>query len=221
MLSDILTGIVAVISGYLIGSISFSRLVTQVVSPETDLKETLVPVEGTEDEIPMNAVSATSVRFQLGPRYGCLASFLDMIKVALPVGAFKYLFPGSQVEYLVAIAGLIGHNWPIYYKFEGGYGHSAIYGALMVLDWTALPVTFLGTGLFYFILRQVHLAAAGGVLLLIPWFLYRGLGGYALLFAAVSSAAYIIKIIPDFRSVKEINQQKSGSGADPENSNQN
>ena len=216
MLNNVLVGIAAIIIGYLAGSVSFSRIVTSLVSPGLDLVDTLVPVEGTEEEIPMNAVSATSVRFKLGPRYGCLSSFLDMVKVAIPVAAFKYLFPGTQIEYLAATAGLIGHNWPIYYKFQGGYGHSAIYGALFVLDWTALPVTFLGTGLLYMLVKQVHFAAAGGVLLLIPWFYYRGLGGLALFFALVSSAAYIIKVLPDFRSVRELKNQKSAAGEDTE-----
>ena len=213
MPDNILVGLMVIVIGYLLGSISFSRLVTRLVSPETDLKETLVPVEGTDAEIHMSAVSATSVRFKLGPRYGLLASFLDMAKVALPVAVFKFLFPDSPAEFLAAIGGLLGHNWPLYYKFEGGYGQSAIYGALFVLEWTAVPVSFLGTGLLYLFLRKVHLASIGGVLILIPWFRFLGYGSAALLYAGIASAAYFIRILPDFHAIRKIELQKSKLGS--------
>ena len=203
-----MVGFVAIVVGYLAGSVSFSRVVTRLVSPETDLEETLVPVEGTDEKIHMSAVSATSVRFKLGARFGCLASILDMAKVALPVAAFKILFPDSPAEFLAAIGGLLGHNWPLYYKFDGGYGQSAIYGAILVIEWTALPVTFLGTALFYLFFRQVHLASIGGVLLLLPWFWYLDYDNYALLYASICSIAYFIRVLPDFSSVRKIERQK-------------
>jgi glycerol-3-phosphate acyltransferase PlsY len=204
---DILMGLGSILIGYLIGSVSFSRVVTRLVSPGVDLQETLVPVEGTEHNIHMNAVSATSVRFKLGPKYGLLASFLDMVKIAVPVGVIHYLYPDSPWDYLAAAGGLIGHNWPVYHKFKGGYGQSAIYGALLVLDWTALPVTFFGTALIYLIVKQVHIASFGGVLLLLPYFWYRGYDGYALLYAGICALAYLIQVYPDFRSVKQIERQ--------------
>ena len=208
MLDNLQVGFAAFVIGYLVGSISFSRVVTRLVSPETELEATLVPVEGTEEKIHMNAVSATSVRFKLGPRFGCLASILDMAKVAVPVAAIKILFPNSPAQFLAAIGGLIGHNWPLYYKFDGGYGQSAIYGALLVIEWTAVPVSLLGTALLYLFFRQVHLASIGGVLLLIPWFWYLGYDGYALLYAGICSVAYFIRVLPDFRAVREIERQK-------------
>ncbi len=202
MLEDILVGFAALALGYLAGSISFSRLVTRLVSPETELEATVVPVAGTEARIPMSRVSATSVRFQLGSRYGCLASLLDMAKVALPVAAFKFLFPDTPAPFLAALGGLLGHNWPVYYRFAGGYGHSAIYGALLVLEWTAVPVSFVGTALVYLVVRQVQLAALGGVLALIPWFWYLGYGGYGLLYAGVCGVAYASRILPDYRAAR-------------------
>jgi glycerol-3-phosphate acyltransferase PlsY len=207
--NDLLIGLAAIVIGYLAGSVSFSRVVTGLVSPAVDLEGTLVPVEGSDAEIHMNAISATSVRFKLGPRYGCLASFLDMVKVAVPVAGFHFFFPDSPADFLAATGGIIGHNWPIYYNFKGGYGHSAIYGALLVIEWTAVPVSFLGTAFLYFIFRQVHIASFGGVLLLIPWFWYLDYDAYALLYAGVCSAAYFIRVFPDFRAFRAVESRKS------------
>jgi glycerol-3-phosphate acyltransferase PlsY len=210
---DILIGLAALLIGYLVGSLSFPRIVTTIVSPGLDLENTVVPVEGSDDEIAMTSVSATSVRFQLGSKYGCLSSFLDMLKVAAPVFLFQYLFPETQANILAAMGGILGHNWPVYYKFRGGYGHSAIYGALFVIEWTAVPVSFLGTALFYLITRQVHIAAFGGILLLIPWFWFLDHDLLTLIYAGVCSGAYLIKVLPDFTAVREDDNQ----AADPEN----
>ena len=109
-MNDILIGITAIVIGYLFGSISFSRVVTRLVSPGTDLKRTLVPVLGSDEKIEMTAVSATSVRFSLGPKYGLLASFLDVVKVAVPVAIFHFLIPASPADFLAATGGIIGHN---------------------------------------------------------------------------------------------------------------
>ena len=104
--NEILLGIFAFVIGYFAGSISFSRLVTRLVSPDTDLEGTTVPVEGSDEEVGMNAISATSVRFQLGPRYGLLASFLDMVKVAVPVGLFIFSFLTRQLNFLRQLGAL-------------------------------------------------------------------------------------------------------------------
>lgn len=206
---DFLIDLASILIGYLVGSVSFSRIVTGLVSPEADLQGTPAPVEGTDEKLHMSGISATSVRLRLGPRYGLLVSFLDMVKVAVPVGAFRFFFPDLPAHIFAAAAGLIGHNWPLYYKFNGGYGHSAIYGALLVIEWTAIPINLLGTAVFYFIFRQVHYALLGGVLLLIPWLWYLGYDTYTLLYAGLCSAAYFKRILPDLRAYRQIVSRKS------------
>ena len=197
----------SIVVGYLLGSISFSRLITSLVSPGTDLKETLVPVEGSDHTLNMNAISATSVRFTLGPKYGILVTILDMVKVAVPVATFRYFFPDLPVSFFAAAGGIIGHNWPVYYKFNGGYGQSAIYGALLVIEWTAVPINILGTGILYLIFKQVHIASFGGVLLLIPWLWFRGFDVYGLMYAIICSIAYFIRTLPDYLEVRRIENQ--------------
>ncbi len=33
------------------------------------------------------------------------------------------------------MAGMIGHDWPVFNGFKGGRGVSSVYGALLVIDW--------------------------------------------------------------------------------------
>lgn len=203
-MNDILIFITSLLTGYLVGSVSFSRVVANLVSPGTDLKETLVPVEGTDSALNMNAVSATSVRFKLGPKYGILVTILDMVKVAVPVATFHFFFPDLPAYFFAATGGIIGHNWPVYHKFKGGYGQSAIYGALLVIEWTAVPINVLGTGILYLITKQVHIASIGGVLLIIPWLWYRGYGAYGLIYAIICSVSYFVRTFPDYLAVRHI-----------------
>jgi glycerol-3-phosphate acyltransferase PlsY len=210
-MNDILIGIASTIIGYLLGSISFSRVVVSFVSPGLDLEKIVVPVLGSEEKIQMAAVSPTSVRFSLGPKYGLLASFLDMVKVAVPVALFHFVFPTTPGDYLAATGGIIGHNWPLYYKFNGGYGQSAIYGALFVLDWRTLLVNVFGTGVLFFFFKQVHIASLGGVLLLIPWFYFFHHDPFALLYGVIGSAAYLIRILPDFKAMRSLQKNIPGT----------
>jgi glycerol-3-phosphate acyltransferase PlsY len=205
---DILIGLGAFVIGYLAGSVSFSRVVTRLVSPKTDLRQAGASIEGTAEKLHMRGVSATSVRIKLGPRYGCLASALDMLKVAIPVFLFRYFLPDAPALYFAAAGGVIGHNWPLYYGFHGGYGHSAIYGALFIIEWTAVPVSFLGTAVLYLIFRQVHYALFGGILLIVPWLWYRGHNTYALLYAGLCSVTYFVQILPDLQAYRRIESRK-------------
>lgn len=211
MLNIILLNGFALLVGYLIGSVSFARVITKIVSPETNLERTDAPLEGTDEKLEMSGISATSVRLKLGAKYGILVSLLDMLKMVVPVAALQYFFPDSPALYFTAAGGVVGHNWPIYYKFQGGYGHSPIYGALLVIDWIAIPISFVATGIFYFIIRQVQIASFLGVLLILPWLWYRGLGRFALLYAVIFSLSYLIRILPDFRATRQIEKRKTNT----------
>ena len=120
---DPLIALVAVVAGYLLGSISFARLVARRVDRTVDVTHIVTEV-GDGVTFTSDAVSATSVRMKLGKRYGLLVALLDMAKVAVPVLVLRLLYPGEPYLYLAAAAGVAGHNWPVYHRFQGGRGES-------------------------------------------------------------------------------------------------
>ncbi len=79
--------------GYLIGSISFARIVVRLFSSDRSIQKIQLNVPGTQTAYQSDAVSASAVNTQLGPRYGCLTSLLDMAKVGLPTLILKLYFP--------------------------------------------------------------------------------------------------------------------------------
>ena len=81
-----------------------------------------------------------------------------------------------------------------------------------MLDWTGVVVNFFGTSILFVIFKQVHIASFGGVLLLIPWFYYHlHHDPYALLYAGVCSVAYFIRILPDFKAMRQVLKRKSNT----------
>jgi glycerol-3-phosphate acyltransferase PlsY len=200
-----LVALYAAIAGYLFGSISFSRIVSRLAAPKADIAHTEVPVPGTDMTYKVTAFGATAVSMQLGPRVGCAIGFLDMLKVALPTLAFKLLYPAQPYELIVAVAGMAGHNWPIFYRFRGGRGISAYYGGLFVIDWLgALVTSTAGLLLGLLVIRDFIVAYIAGLWLLIPWIWFRTQRWEYVAYAVVVNVLYILAMIPDLKQYLRI-----------------
>ncbi len=198
--------LVAVVAGYLFGAVSFTRILGRWVLPGDDLSG--VEVQLGEGTLRFGRTSASLISLKRGPGYGCLTGLLDMAKAALPVLAFKLAFPDHDYEFLVAAAAVIGHNYPIFYRFRGGAGMSPFLGGLAVLDWLAVPVVTLLGSLSGLILRNVVIAYIFGIVWLFPWFWWRGSGWEAFAYAVVVNVAVWPTIWPVMRDLTRM--QKSG-----------
>ena len=164
---------IAAVVGYLMGSISFARIVAGRVMPEADITKYVEPIPDSDLVYEDDAVSATLVNLNLGWQYGCLTSILDMIKVIVPMVAFKLIFPVQPYFLIVSAAALVGHNWPLYYHFKGGRGESVVYGSMLIIDPLGAVVCNIAAVLLGLLVGQVHLVRWGGMALLIPWLWLR------------------------------------------------
>ncbi|MBE2221830.1 MAG: glycerol-3-phosphate acyltransferase [Anaerolineae bacterium] len=190
----------AALVGYLFGAISFARLVAGVVLPGEDISSTIMELPGKDIGLEMKSVSATSVMMHTGPKYGCLTSILDMAKVSIPTLVFMLMYPGEDYFLITAVAGVAGHNFPIYYKFKGGRGVSPIFGGLLIIDWLAIPVTvlisnILGLALF----RNVMIAYTGFTVLLIPWMWFRFHEWAYVAYAVAVTLLFYLAMIPELK----------------------
>lgn len=162
-------------AGYLLGSISSARLVARAVAPGVDLRDTRVAHDGAGDEpIPLAGVSATSVAAHLGGRWALVVALLDVAKVALPTLASALLAPGTDAPLVAAATAVVGHVWPVWHRFVGGFGVTTILGGLLVLDPLAIPVTIAVGGVLGLALADRLVGFDGWTLLLPGWFLLRG-----------------------------------------------
>jgi len=190
------------IISYLLGSISFARIVTRVWSGKnvTDFE---IPVEGSEDHYKVISIGANSVSSQLGAKAGMLVSVLDILKVFIAVFLAKFFIPyNSWAPIIAAIGGMSGHLWPIYYKFHGGSGYSAIIGGLLVFDPLAILLTPL-IGLFFgmIVFRNLIVATISWIWLLIPWLWLRKPENPELIVYAVAvNVLFILAMIPEIKT---------------------
>ena len=201
--------ILALVAGYIIGSVSFTRLVSKMVDPNAELETIELPVKGTDETFKITSMGAATASMKLGSKVGCAIGLLDILKVTIPTLVFRFLYPGEPYFLITAVGGMVGHNWPIFNRFKGGRGISAFYGGFVAIDWIGAilcAVTGLFAGLFVF--KDFVLAYMAGVVLAIPWFWFTTHDPAYLIYAVVSSLLFVLAMIPDLRQYLKL--RKSG-----------
>ena len=198
--------------GYLAGSVSFARLVAGRVRPGADITRIEVPLSGGEVFV-SDSISATAVRMTAGVRYGCLTSVLDMAKVAIPTLAFRLWKPDEPYFLIVAAAGLVGHDLPLYHRFRGGRGESPIYGGLLVIDPLAVVGTTLLGMLAGVVAGNILVLRWAGMVLLIPWLWLATGDPWFLAYIVFVDVVYLVAMRPE---LSQYGAMRSG-GTDPSN----
>lgn len=165
-----LTVAICAVLGYLIGSVSFARIIYFLVKRTTKIEPFAEPVPHSDETFESDLVSATLVSKKLGARYGCATSIADMIKVALPTLIIMLSIPEQPFHLVFAVFGVLGHNYPVFYNFIGGRGESPILGALFVINWFGVLMVNLAATVLGFITGSVMVLRFGGYILLVFWF---------------------------------------------------
>jgi len=134
IVNEIITGFIAIIIAYLIGSIPFAYIFTRLVSGK-DIRR-----------LGSGNAGGNNVFQEVGLRAAIPTAFFDVGKGALAVAIAHWLLDVPLYEpeifvLLAAIAAIAGHMWSVYLRFRGGNGLSATIGALAVLmPWELLIV---------------------------------------------------------------------------------
>ena len=114
--------VIAVIVCYLLGSISFSVLLAK------SLKGIDIRQHGSGN------AGATNTLRVLGKGPAILVLALDVLKGIAAVWIGRWLGGDSAwVASLCGIAAIIGHNWPVYFRFRGGKGIATTIGVMATL----------------------------------------------------------------------------------------
>lgn len=209
----VIEALLAMLIGYLCGAISFARLVARLFAPQRNITHTPLPIKGTTETFDMGTVSATTVSIHLGPRLGFLTAVLDMLKIAGPVLIAQALYPTPKYFLLVAVGGMLGHIWPVWYGFRGGRGLTAVYGALFAIDFIGAIATFFGGMILgLFVLRDMLVAYTAGLWLLFPWLWFRTQDADYLWYTLAVNVIYVASMVPEIR--KYLDLRRRGLSAD-------
>lgn len=200
--------LISSVLGYFIGSVSFARLINYMVKKTTKIDTFAEPVPHSDEIFESNLISATLVTKKLGMKYGCMTSVLDMIKVVLPALFIKTVFTAYPYFLLTALMGIVGHNYPVYYRFVGGRGESPILGALFVINWFGILLANIAAVVLGFLTGSVLVIRWGGYFLLIFWFWYYFNNIYYVVFMILSNFLFYFAMRKDLMRFYELKRRK-------------
>lgn len=149
--------------GYLLGSISISVLISTYVL-HNDVRE-----HGSGN------AGATNVARVFGMRAGVLTLLGDMLKT-VAAGLFGLLLAG-RMGLVIGCAGcVIGHSWPVFFKFRGGKGVAVSACIGLLLDWRFFVILFVVFFLVFFLTKRVSACSVVSALVypFAYWLLHPG-----------------------------------------------
>jgi glycerol-3-phosphate acyltransferase PlsY len=193
--------------GYLIGSVSFARIVTALVEPGRVVEKLRVSVPDANVSFESDVVSASTVRLQLGAKYGCLTSVLDMLKAAIPTLVIRQIYPDADYYLVVAAMVTVGHIWPLYYRFVGGRGMSPILGGMLVMSPLGVVVSHLAASLVGIPLKNTLISIGGGVALMIPWLGYQTREIGPVIYAVAMNVLFWYAMQPEVRTYTKLKKE--------------
>lgn len=126
-MSDTVLLTLSAIVGYLLGSVPFGLVLTRLAGL------------GDIRKIGSGNIGATNVLRTGRKDLALLTLLLDSGKAALAAGIAYYCVPEESVGDLAALiagtAGVVGHNFPVWLKFQGGKGVASTLGMMLATCW--------------------------------------------------------------------------------------
>jgi glycerol-3-phosphate acyltransferase PlsY len=183
-------GIIAVVLGYLLGSIPTAYIVTRLAKGE-DVRR-----------LGGGNVGGLNVYREVGRLPAAVVAIVDLGKGAAAV-AIAYWLLNLSLPFVLAsaLAAVVGHNWMLFLKFSGGKGMGPAIGGLFVL----LPLYGYSLGLAFFfavvlilfiITRNVALSMGAGLLSL-PFITWLGMKSAPfIIYSVVLGLIILAKFIP-------------------------
>ena len=187
-------GIIAVVLGYLLGSIPSAYIATRVATGK-DVRQ-----------LGGGNVGGLNVYREAGAMPAVAVGIVDLGKGAAAVAIAYWLLGVSQpFVLLTALAAVAGHNWMVFLKFSGGKGMGTTIGALSIL----LPIYGYPLGLAFFfgivlipvvITRNIALSMFIGLLSL-PFISWLGMKSTPfIIFSVVLGLIIAVKFYPTARA---------------------
>ncbi len=153
------TYIIVAIIAYCLGSISFSVIISKKMAG-FDVRE-----KGSKN------AGSTNVLRTVGKKAAILTLICDILKgvVAILIAVLLgNLVEGTDKALLVQIAGLmavIGHTFPVFFKFKGGKGVATALGVLFIVNWQIALICLVFALLLMAITRMVSVGSLAAAIL--------------------------------------------------------
>jgi len=111
--------ILVVVISYFCGNISFSRIISRTKKDDIT-------------KLGSGNPGSTNILRNYGFKFGVLNLALDMLKAFVPSIVSFYIFNQSYVMlYIAGLSSMLGHIYPVCYKFKGGKGIASMLGVFL------------------------------------------------------------------------------------------
>jgi glycerol-3-phosphate acyltransferase PlsY len=202
------TSLGVAVAGYLIGSVSFSRLVARWKGEGERIQDVRIQLPENLGEAEVEVFGANRASMALGARFGLTVAVLDILKAAIPALLMRIFFPGEPYDLVIAFFCLVGHNWPIYHRFRGGRGFSTIFGGFLIFEPLGLLIAILlGNLLGMVVFGNPAMAYVLWLPLMIPIAWLRTRDVLLLLYAVVVCAVFFASTIPEMRTLRRFRRE--------------
>lgn len=155
-----MTGVILVVASYLVGAIPFGIVIGRLFGGGD------IRTKGSGN------IGATNVLRSVGPAAGAVTFLLDFFKGTAMVLLARHI-AGWDIAVVVAVAAVLGHNFPIYLRFKGGRGVAVGAGVFLGLEPLGVACVLAIFALVVLTTRIASLASltASGAFPLIAWYL--------------------------------------------------
>ena len=150
-----LTATFLIIFAYLLGSVSTAIIVCRMTGKDDPR------IAGSKNP------GATNVYRIAGTKAAIFTLIGDITKGLLPVWLAQLADLSVQWQIYIAIAALIGHCYPIYFKFNGGKGVATAFGGLVMIH-TTIGVGLLAIWLATIVISRTSSVAAMVAAMTVP-----------------------------------------------------
>ena len=148
--------VLSCIAGYLLGSVS-GGILTSKTAGGPDLHT-----------VGSKSTGASNVQRTMGWKYGLITFLIDSLKGILAC-LIAWLLTGSHFASLLAgLCCVIGHNWPVFFRFRGGKGVATTGGVMLYCFPIPALICIALTILVILILRYI---SVGSMLLVTAFFI--------------------------------------------------
>ncbi len=195
----ILNTIIAVVTGYLLGSIPFAYIAARL-RKGIDIRQ----VGGRN-------VGALNTMREIGVGVGFAVLAADIAKGLIAVLIARWLGLPLIWVFIVGFAAVVGHNWPIFLGFRGGKGAATTMGVLLALVPREFAIIFAITVLIIVITSNFRLAAGIGLAIL-PLIIWQFNGSGMLIAYSLALPLFLgIRSLPELKRAGPLSAVERGS----------
>ena len=114
--------LLTILVSYLCGNISFARIISKFKKQDIT-------------KLGSGNPGMTNTLRNFGFKLGFTNLLLDMLKAFIPALASYYIFgKNDMMLYIAGISSIMGHMYPVFYKFKGGKGVSSTMGMFLAAN---------------------------------------------------------------------------------------